>query len=164
MNDRSEIMSTTKKNAGSGQHPAAMQAKLQALSKGLRTVLQPTDTIDVAGTSTPAGKAADDVDAELAFYTNTNVAHAAYEKVKQARDAAAPATLAHFEALEVGLRAKLGVSNPDLTQFGLSPKKKRAKLTAEELVKAQAKASATRAEHSPKPPAGNAPPAGHAAT
>jgi hypothetical protein len=139
-----------------------MQAKLQALSKGLRTVLQPTDTIDVAGTSTPAGKAADDVDAELARFTATDAAHTAYEKVKQARDAATPATLAHFEALEAGLRAKLGVSNPDLTQFGLKPKKKRAKLTAQELVEAQAKANATRAGSAPNPPAGpSVPPAGH---
>ena len=153
---------SSKKSTGGRKSPAAMQAKLQALSKGLRTALQPTDTIVVAGTTTTAGKAADDVDAELAFFTNTDAAHTAYEKVKQARDAETPATLAHVEAVEIGLRARLGTQNPDLTQFGLTPKRKRAKLTAEELVKAQAKASATRAEHSPKPPVGpSAPPAGH---
>jgi hypothetical protein len=135
-------------------NPKAVAARLKSMSQGFKTVFQPTDAIDVEGTSTPAGQAASQLDADLARYANTDAAHAAYETAKQDRDTNQPAILARLEAYEIGLRAKLGTTSQKLVDFGVKPKAK-PKRTAANKAKAAAKAKATRQQHDGK----SAPPA-----
>ncbi|HZU95167.1 MAG TPA: hypothetical protein VFF73_00555 [Planctomycetota bacterium] len=142
------------KNTDKSQHPKAVMARLSKMSQGFKTVFQPTDAIDVEGTSTPAGQAATELDADLARYASTDAAHEAYESVKQDRDTNQPVVLARLEAFEIGLRAKLGTTSTKLVSFGLKPKAQ-AKRTAANKAKAAAKAKATRQQHDGK----SAPPA-----
>jgi hypothetical protein len=138
------------KNSDKSQHPKAVAARLSQMSQGFKTVFQPTDAIDVEGTSTPAGQAAIQLDSDLARYTATDAAHATYEMVKQDRDTNQPATLARLEAYEIGLRAKLGTTSKKLVDFGVKPKTP-AKRTAASKAKAAAKAKVTRQQHDGKP-------------
>ena len=135
-------------------NPKAVATRLKSMSQGFKTVFQPTDTVDVEGTLTPAGQAAGELDADLGRYTNTDTAHEAYEGAKEDRDTNQPAVLARLDAFEIGLRAKLGTTSQKLVDFGLKPKAK-GKRSAASKAKAAAKAKATRQQHDGKqaPPA-----------
>ena len=135
-------------------NPTAVATRLSKMSQGFKTAMQPTDAVDVEGTSTTAAQASSELDADLALYTGTDASHEAYESAVQSRDDAQPAVLARLEAYEIGLRAKLGTGSKKLLDFGLKPKTP-AKRTAASKAKAAAKAKATRQQHDGKstPPA-----------
>src|SRR5580658_8554674 len=108
------------------KNPLAVKTRIEELAKGIQG-LAPTVAIDVQGTSTPAGQVLQDLGTDLGRYTRTDEADVAYQHAKQDRDGAQEATLARLEAVEIGLRAKLGTSNPELKLFGLQPKRPRKK-------------------------------------
>src|ERR1700722_4172788 len=98
--------------------PRSMKTRLAALSKGLRTALQPTDQLDVSGALTLAPSVADAVDKDLALFTDTDDAHQTYEEKKEVRNTSTPDVLARLEAVEAALTAKLGATSTRLASFG----------------------------------------------
>src|SRR5271170_2624441 len=84
------------KKKKTGYNPKAIATRLKAMSQGLKTALQPTDSLDVEGTATPTSQAASEVDGDLANYLLTDSKHDDYEAAKQVRDEAQPAVIARL--------------------------------------------------------------------
>ena len=122
-------------------------AQLQAAAKGLTTAL-PTGTVSLkvgAQTFTIPDLGAK-IASYQAFFDAVTSAHVSYSTSVDAKDAAVPEIRQFLTDLKDALVHLLGGKSPELTQFGVTPRKTPTKLTAEERSLANARARNTRDE------------------
>jgi hypothetical protein len=149
--ERQVAIMAKKKQSSKNHNPSKVKARILALQKGFAG-RQPTEVFDVAGTPVQAGQATTDLGNDIAPYTATDVAHESYEKTKRTRDAALPATLEHLDALEAAVVARLGSTNPDLADFGMTPRGTPHRTAAEKAQAAEKAAETRKEEKAPEAP------------
>jgi hypothetical protein len=130
-------------NDKSRTDPGHVQLRIQNLVAGLAK-LGAQENLDVLGTSSAPGTISSQLGQLLAPFTTANEAHQAASEAVKARDAAQPAAMAFVEGVEAAVVSHFGATSPRLTDFGLTPRKARRKLTAAERLAATEKANATR--------------------
>ncbi|HZU99003.1 MAG TPA: hypothetical protein VFF73_20005 [Planctomycetota bacterium] len=133
----------SRKLVSNSNHPLRTITRIQGLIAGF-SKLSPSEQFDVLGTVEAAPGLLTDLQAMLAPYTASDDADLAAKKARDARDAAAPATLQRVEAIEKAVRSHYGSKSPDLVSFGLEPQKERRKPTPDERANIAAKAKATK--------------------
>jgi hypothetical protein len=133
----------SRKLVSNSNHPLRTTTRIQGLIAGF-SKLSPSEQFDVLGTVEAAPGLVTDLQGMLAPYTASDDADLAAKKARDARDAAAPATLQRVEAIEKAVRSHYGAKAPDLVNFGLQPQKERKKPTPDERANIAARTKATK--------------------
>jgi hypothetical protein len=135
-------MTTRKKNT-----IETLEAKLELLVAGLEKCFPKGDALVIGGERFTPTKLAAKVKGHIAPFKAARAAHKHLTECVQAREAKQPALDVLLEDAERFLSGYFGAESQSLKDFGFTPKKKRAKLTGEELAARTAKARATRDAH-----------------
>ncbi|HZU96792.1 MAG TPA: hypothetical protein VFF73_08885 [Planctomycetota bacterium] len=134
-------MSSTKSMS---HNPGAVVDRINNLLEGFKKI-PASEQFDVVGTLAGPAALTTELEGRKVVYTNHDQAEAAAKNAKTARDAAEPETVSRIDAIEGSIRTHYGEEAPELTYFGLKPRKARRKQTPEEHAATVAKARATRA-------------------
>ncbi len=128
-----------------GSNPAYVEARINALIKGLQGV-PATENFDVEGTGTGPVSLTSELVGRAGPYSTANQAHQAATNAIRARDVAEPETLRRLDSIEAAIRNHYGDKSPKLKDFGLAPRKTPRTLTPEEQAHKVAALRATRAK------------------
>jgi hypothetical protein len=126
-------------------HPAEVEARIVAHLDGAASKLSSGETLRVLGATYDAQHLTAELSSRRVPYTTTNGAHEALSEAVKARDAAQPGTIAFLDALDLAVGANFGPTSQSVESFGVTPRKARRKLTADEKRAQAEKARLTRA-------------------
>ena len=122
-----------------------LDQKLSQLIRGVQTTLSgKPQQLTINGQSYEPASLLTALEAQAAPFNAADIAHEALRKAVADREAATPAALAFYKGVASVLLGMYGRDTATLATFGLAPRKPKRQLTAEEQLKAAAKAKVTR--------------------
>jgi hypothetical protein len=127
----------TDKNAANGR-------KIMTFLQATQNLISSGQSVVVAGTTTPQGQLVQKLQGMAAPYTAVDTVRDQYKQSLQVRDAQDAASSSYLAEAQKGVIALFGSTNPQLSQFGITPRKAKASLTSEQKVAAAAKSKLTR--------------------
>jgi len=127
------------------RNPGNTGDRINKLIVGIQSKIPATDSLDVLGALTKPSDVLAGLNTRNTPYVVADGAHTALTAAVKVRDEAEADTLRYVEAVESGIKAHLGDTNPDLISFGITPKRAPRALTADEKAQKVAALRATRA-------------------
>jgi len=130
------------------RHPGTLKAEktLDEATAAAKTELKPELTVSVSGTSYTVSALIAKLESYQALFGGTRDAREALHEQILKRDQILPEVIAFLGSLKGVLVGLFGADSAELQKFGFAARKKRAPLTAEQLLARATKAKATRAK------------------
>ncbi len=129
------------------RNPREIAQQLEDYKKGFQGNLLQGKTVPLSGVPTTPVDAISKIDTALVPFNGADSATQAREVALHLRDAAIDPAILLLTDLEAGVRATVGTTNPEIKQFGLSPKVLHPHRSVVDKAKAVEKGNQTRAEH-----------------